>query len=124
MNDLKLVDRTNKGITGKELVKFNDEFKILNKDWAFILGISPSTVSSYLRNNKTFNPLRSEKIFLILNLYKKGAETFGDLNKFNEWLTLENILLNNKAPKLLLNTYSGIKFLEEVLHRMYHGIFA
>ncbi len=90
---------------------------------AHILHISERTLHRY-SSDTTLNPDISERILEIAQLYAKGAETFGDLDRFKSWVHYPSMALGHKAPLDYLDTSIGIKLLEDELGRIEHGVFA
>lgn len=74
------------------------------------------------KENKSFDLPQSEKILEIALLFNRGVEVFGNLDRFIEWLGLENIVLRIIKPKSLLDSTFGINLLKEELTRIEHGI--
>jgi putative toxin-antitoxin system antitoxin component (TIGR02293 family) len=66
----------------------------------------------------------SEKVLLIQNLYIKGANVFGSIEGFREWMNMPNVALSNETPKSFLDTYTGIEYLMQELGRLEHGFVA
>lgn len=124
MGVLTLISMVRKGI------KFNtfDEFAVQSpfsmNEWSVFLHLSERTMQRYKTEQKTFDPLQSEKIVEIYLLYKKGIEVFGDRKKFNTWLETENLALGRITPKTLLDSNFGINLLKDELTRIEHGVLA
>lgn len=55
-------------------------------------------------------------------LYNLGIETFGDKDKFDQWLATENLALGERKPKELLDTSVGIGLLKDELARIEYGV--
>ena len=111
-------------------VKFNAFFNFANKgpfsinEWSAFLHLSERTMQRYKREKKTFDSLQSEKILEIALLYKKGTEVFGTGEKFNNWLTTDNVALGNVKPKDLFDSSFGINLLKDELGRIEYGVLA
>ena len=78
----------------------------------------------YQKEQKTFDPLSSEKILEILLLSRLGVGVFGNTEKYNSWLETKNMVLGNKKPKEFLDNTFGIGLLKDELTRIEHGILA
>jgi putative toxin-antitoxin system antitoxin component (TIGR02293 family) len=48
----------------------------------------------------------------------------GSVEKARQWLTAENRALGCVAPISLLDTDVGVRAVEDVLHRIEHGVFS
>lgn len=111
-------------------VKFNAFFSFANKgpfsinEWSAFLHLSERTMQRYKREKKTFDALQSEKILEIALLYKKGTDVFGTADKFNNWLTTQNVAIGNIKPKDLFDSSFGINLLKDELGRIEYGILA
>jgi putative toxin-antitoxin system antitoxin component (TIGR02293 family) len=93
-------------------------------EWSSFLHLSERTMQRYKKENKTFDPIYSEKIFEISMLFNYGQEVFGDEDNFNTWLQTKNVALGGIAPKELLNNTFGIRLVKDELTRIEHGVLA
>ena len=93
-------------------------------DWSSFLHISERTIIRYREQNKTFDPLQTDRIIVLNELYKFGLETFGNEELLNRWLTTKNLALSNKTPKELLITSFGIRLVKDEIGRIAHGVLA
>jgi len=93
----------------KDLTLLNDE-KI--SDW---LDISVKTFRSYKKPNTTIKARIKEHAVLTLSIIKHGIEVFGTKENFAKWLEQENFFFDKQAPIVFMNTYSGIKFIDDRL---------
>ena len=116
--------------TVREGIRFN-VFMILVKkspfnisEWSSFLHLSERTMQRYKKEDKTFEPIQSEKILEIALLYKKGVEVFGDNERFDSWLNANNVALGNIKPKDLLDNTFGISLLRDEIGRIEYGILA
>ena len=99
-----------------KLFSLNDN---LLADW---LNISSRTFRNYRKNpDLSLKENTKEHILILLSLYKHGIETFGNKDDFEKWLSLPNILLDNKPPVSFLDTILGIKFIDNRLIAMEFG---
>lgn len=94
------------------------------EDWSSYLHLSERTIQRYKKENKSFDPLYSERILQIELLYKKGIDVFGIADNFYTWMDTISIPLGSVKPKELLDTYFGIEAIYDELGRIEHGIFA
>ena len=94
------------------------------RDWSNFLHLSERSMQRYKKEEGTFGTVSSEKIVEITMLYKYGLEVFGEKEKFNAWLNLENVALGGIKPKELLDTSFGIGLLKYQLISIEHGVLA
>ncbi len=93
-------------------------------EWSGFLNMSERTMQRYKREQKTFDPIYSEKILQVSLLYNLGIEVFGIKGKFDSWLETQNLALGGIKPKELLDNSFGIGLLKDELTRIEHGVLA
>ncbi len=98
-----------------ELIGLSDE--IISK-W---LNITTRTYRNYKTKDTEIKENTKEHIVSILSLYKHGMEVFSTKDEFENWLTLPNPFLDNKAPMDFMDTISGIQFIDNRLTAMEFG---
>ncbi|MGF7076600.1 type II RES/Xre toxin-antitoxin system antitoxin [Mucilaginibacter sp. 3215] len=123
-DEVNLTFMVREGISFSYLTKLSNHIHFNIDDWASYLHLSERTIQRYKKENKTFDPIYSEKIIMIELLYKKGIEVFGDENKFYAWMDYKSIPLGGVKPKELLDTVFGINMIRDELGRIEHGILA
>jgi putative toxin-antitoxin system antitoxin component (TIGR02293 family) len=101
-----------------KLIPFSQE------EWSRILHLTERSLQRYKKENKTFDPLQSEKIIQIMLLYKKGISVFGTKSLFDQWLDSISPALGHVTPKHLLDSSFGIELVQDELIRIEHGVLA
>jgi putative toxin-antitoxin system antitoxin component (TIGR02293 family) len=66
----------------------------------------------------------SERLLEMAHLYSRGAEVFGSLEVFREWMNTSIPALGGQKPKAFLDTSLGINMLFQTIGRIEHGVFA
>ncbi len=99
----------------KELTNLPDQ--ILSK-W---LEISVRTFRTYKGPSLELKENIKEKVILLISLFKHGEDVFGNSDNFNKWLSTENFFLDGSKPINLINTISGIRFIDDRLTAMEYG---
>ena len=94
------------------------------RDWSGFLHLSERSMQRYKKEDGTFGAVSSEKIVEITMLYKYGIDVFGDKEKFDTWLNIQNVALGGIKPKELLDTSFGIGLIKDALNNIEHGVFA
>lgn len=122
VQSLALVNIVRKGVEFDAFDKMADQCGFSLAEWSEYLHLSERSMQRYRKENKSFDPPQSEKILEIALLFNRGVEVFGNLDRFIEWLGLENIVLGKIKPKSLLDSTFGINLLKEELTRIEHGI--
>jgi putative toxin-antitoxin system antitoxin component (TIGR02293 family) len=123
-DEVNLTSMVREGISFPYLTKLSNHIHFNIDDWASYLHLSERTIQRYKKENKTFDPIYSEKIVMIELLYKKGIEVFDDESKFYAWMDYKSIPLGGVKPKELLDTSFGINMIRDELGRIEHGILA
>ncbi len=121
-NVLSLIETIRNGIKFPSFNSFASRSPFSMAEWSSFLHISDRTMQRYKKENRTFDPLQSEKIVEIALLFQKGAEVFGESGKFNKWIETENLALGKVKPKMLLDSSLGIGLLKDELTRIEYGI--
>ncbi len=94
------------------------------EEWSSYLHLSERTIQRYKKENKSFDPLYSERILQIELLYKKGIAVFGVADNFYTWMDTVSIPLGSIKPKDLLDTGFGIEAIYDELGRIEFGVLA
>ena len=121
---LSLIHSVRQGISFAVFLKLVNKSPFSISEWSSFLHLSERTMQRYKKEEKTFDPIYSEKILEVSLLYNKGVEVFGDTERFNSWLSANNIALGNVKPKELLDTTFGISLLKDEIGRIEHGVLA
>jgi putative toxin-antitoxin system antitoxin component (TIGR02293 family) len=124
INALSLVNMVRRGIGFKAFDKFANKSPFSQNEWSTYLHLSERTMQRDRSEQKTFDPLQSEKIIEIALFYNKGVEVFGSAEKFNSWLDTNNLALGQMKPKMLLDNSFGINMLRDELTAIEYGILA
>jgi putative toxin-antitoxin system antitoxin component (TIGR02293 family) len=111
-------------------VRFNQFDEITKKipftlaEWSRYLHISERTMQRYQAENKTFEPLQSEKITQLTMLANYGIEVLGSSESFFKWVSSKNVGLGGAVPKTFLDNSFGIEYIKNELGRIAHGVLA
>ncbi len=124
-NDIfKLINTTREGVDMKTFDEFSVVYPLNSMDWSRILNVSERTIQRYRREKRRFNPIHTEKLLLIMLLFKKGTEVFGSTSDFLIWINSRNIALGGIKPVELLDNSFGINMVNDELLRIEHGVLA
>ncbi|TAE79638.1 MAG: DUF2384 domain-containing protein [Bacteroidetes bacterium] len=93
-------------------------------EWSSYLHISERTMQRYQAENKTFEPLQSEKITQLTMLANYGTEVLGSSESFFKWVSSKNVALGGAMPKTFLDNSFGIEYIKNELGRIAHGVLA
>ncbi|MGZ5254298.1 MAG: type II RES/Xre toxin-antitoxin system antitoxin [Flavitalea sp.] len=113
---------SNRGITMQSAINLASILDIPMKDMADLLNVSYKTLSRK-KNTDVLDELSSSLVIEIAGTIANGLALFEDAEKLKRWLKKENKALIGKKPIELLNTPTGIKLVNRVLHRIEEGIY-
>ena len=124
MNVGYLINLSRKGINYNSFIQVANRTTFTLNEWSIILHLSERTMQRYKKEEKSFDPMQSEKILEISLLINKGIAVFGSNENFNSWMDSKSIALGGIKPKELLDSSFGINMLKDELGRIEHGILA
>ncbi len=113
-----------KDFTFSEFKKIADKAPFTQAEWASILHISERTLQRYAKSNSHFAPINAERAVQIAKILELGKLTFGNTNKFYQWLKGNPYMLEGDLSLDSLSTFDGIEKVLTQLGRIQHGIFA
>ena len=97
-------------------------------------GLTLKELSSYLRIStrsiqgkeptQLIAPGPSERALYIAKLFKSGNDIFGSMDKFHNWLNIENSVMGGEKPVSYLDTFSGIQLVMDELNAIEYGFSA
>ena len=93
-------------------------------EWATMLHVSERTLQRYAKNNGSFAAINAERILLIDKVLKEAITTFGNIEKFYQWIKKEPYMLEGNLLFNSLSTYDGIQKVLTQLGRIQQGLFA
>ncbi|MDQ3290017.1 MAG: DUF2384 domain-containing protein [Bacteroidota bacterium] len=123
-NVFSLIQAVRAGVHFNLFQEFAAKVPFSQTEWSQYLHLSEKTLQRYKKEESTFDPLQSERILEIIQLFEKGEAVFGDKENFNTWLNTSNVALGNVKPKDLLDSSFGINLLQDELIRIEYGVFA
>jgi putative toxin-antitoxin system antitoxin component (TIGR02293 family) len=121
---VQLINATRKGVDYEVFNKLSVSFPLNSNDWSRILNVSERTMQRYKREKRRFDSIHTERLLLIMLLFKKGTEVFGSNSNFTSWINSESIALGGIKPINLLDNSFGINMVRDELTRIEHGILA
>jgi putative toxin-antitoxin system antitoxin component (TIGR02293 family) len=120
----KLITTTREGVDFKTFKEFSETYSLSLTSWSKILNMSERTIQRYRREKKRFDSIHAEKLLLIMLLFNKGSDVFGNTENFLTWINSENIALGGVKPLELLDNSFGINLVKDELIKIEHGILA
>lgn len=123
-NPLVLVETIRKGLPAKAISMLanclNMPVNVLEK----ILPVSHRTLQRYEKEHKALPQNLSDHVVQITRVYIRAQEVFGEQEKARKWLREPCMAFGGNAPIDLLDTFSGVRMVEDELGRIEYGVFA
>ena len=119
---LQIIQSVKNGFQYDFFIRLVEKIPFTLNEWSHFLHLSERTMQRYKKEEKTFDPIYSERIMEISMLYNYGIEVFGNNDHFDTWLQSKNIALGGFIPKELLDTTFGITLVKDELTRIEHGV--
>lgn len=115
-----IVSAARKGIKTKVFYDFAETINMPETRLAAVINISSRTISNYKNEEKLLEPMYSEHLLKLIQLFEKGEELFGSVDEFNYWL--KKSFLNKKITHgELINTVGGVDLISEELEKLAQG---
>ncbi len=86
--------------------------------------VLPRKTLSHRRKIGRLTPEQSDRLVRVVRVIAAAEETFGSQEKASLWLRRPTRALGGDAPLELLDTTEGTKEVEDLLHRIDHGLAA
>jgi putative toxin-antitoxin system antitoxin component (TIGR02293 family) len=117
-----LIKAARNGIGYLRFATLAKSFPFSVSDWSAFLHVSERTLQRYQKEEKTFDPVSSERIIEITLLYKQAVKVFGSRKKLDIWIDEPNLALGGNKPKDLLDSTLGVQLIRDELQRIEYGI--
>lgn len=86
--------------------------------------VLPRKTLSHRRKIGRLTPDQSDRLVRVVRVIAAAEETFGSQEKASLWLRRPTRALGGDAPLEMLDTSEGTKEVEDLLHRIDHGLAA
>lgn len=108
------------GIQKSKLLSIAHETGLTLKELSSYLRISTRSIQDK-EASQLIAPGPSERALYIARLFKSGNELFGNMDKFHNWLNMENLAMGGEKPVSYLDTFSGIQLVMDELNAIEYG---
>ena len=112
-----------KGIPKSKLLAIARESGLTLKELSSYLRISTRSIQEK-ELSQFIAPGPSERALYIAKLFKPGNDLFGSMEKFHNWLNMENSVMGGEKPVSYLDTFSGIQLVLDELNAIEFGFSA
>lgn len=89
-----------------------------------VLGVSKAQVAARLSGTGSLPPAEGERVLLADQVLERGAEVFGDADKFGRWLRSPIVALGKQCPLYFMTSVIGMRIVADELETIAHGVFA
>jgi len=111
------------GVVLADVLTNTDRLGLSHQELAEILHISLRTLQRY-HPDKVLDTDLSSKALRLLRLLEHGLQVFGDETALQRWLRSSVPSLEGYTPISLLDTPFGFDWIDQILGRIEHGVFA
>ena len=118
-----LLSGARKGIPKSKLLAIARESGLTMKELSSYLRISTRSIQEK-EPSQYLAPGPSERALYIAKLFSSGEKIFGSMDKFHNWLKIENPVMCGEKPVTYLDTFSGIQLVLEELNAIEYGFSA
>jgi putative toxin-antitoxin system antitoxin component (TIGR02293 family) len=84
--------------------------------------VLPRKTLSHRRKIGHLTPEQSDRLVRVVRILAAAEETFGSQDKASRWLRRPTKVLEGEAPLEMLDTTEGAREVEDLLHRIDHGL--
>lgn len=119
-DDYKLLKKAQQGIKTEVFYSLANAIKIPEKTLASMINLSPRTISNYRVQEKELDPIYSEHLLKLINLYQFGKEIFGSLEEFNLWME-RPFWSSQEKPLDFISTSGGVDLIYEEVEKLAQG---
>lgn len=124
VSDFDVVDRATAGVSRASFDNLALRLGVSKKTMAEdILSVSVKTIERKQPQEKLDKRTSSHAIE-IARIIQHAYKVFENEEKVKRWLNLENRALGNRKPLVLLETFSGINLVNDVLGRIEEGVYS
>lgn len=120
-NNIVLLAKAKKGLQPEAVFDFILISALPTEQVEAALNKSMKTFQNYKEKKTVLDTTTSEKLLKLFALYSKGAEIFGAIEAFSDWLSRPAYGIGNQRPQDLLDTVTGIDLITDELKRIEYG---
>ncbi len=118
-----IVEKTRKGFPSNTIDNLAKAYGVSFKELALILRVSERMIKRY-RQNKAIPPIISDRIFQLMKIYVRAIEIFNNNEFAIDWLRRPVIALGYRAPVEIMDTFTGIEMVFDILGRIERGVYS
>ncbi len=123
-NPLVLVETIRKGLPAKAIQALAFCLGVPLAGLEKILPVSHRTLQRYEKERKALPRELSDHVVQVARIFMRAEEVLGDREKARKWFAEPCVALGGNAPLELLDTFSGVRMVEDELGRIEFGVYA
>lgn len=116
-----LLESIDEGLPATLVGTMEKRLEIGSEKMAHLLGISPRTLKRR-RERGTLNPVESERLYRIDQLFRAATRVFERDEEARSWLKRPQMRLGGEIPLEIARLEPGAREVEHLLGRIEHGI--
>jgi len=121
--DIDHIQLARDGVALSDVLSYADSLGLSHQELSEVLHISLRTLQRY-QPSKVLDTDLSAKALRLHSLYEHGIRVFGEESALQQWLRSSVPALEGHTPISLLDTPFGFDWIDRVLGRIEHGVFA
>ena len=119
-DDYKLLKKAREGLKTDVFYLLADAINMPEKTLASVINLSPRTISNYRDQEKGLDPIYSEHLLKLINLYNFGKDIFGNLDEFTLWMN-RPFWNSEDKPIDFISTSGGVDLVYEEIEKLAQG---
>ena len=119
-DDYKLLKKAREGLKTDVFYLLADAINMPEKTLASVINLSPRTISNYRDQEKGLDPIYSEHLLKLINLYNFGKDIFGSLDEFTLWMN-RPFWNSEDKPIDFISTSGGVDLVYEEIEKLAQG---
>ena len=118
---IQLIDDIENGLTVEDVSEAATDLG-LKLDELTHYGVIAQRTLTHSKQNGKFSAAQSDRFSRFFRVYLYALDVFGNTTNAKTWLNRPTRVLDHRSPNELLNTDEGTRLVEQVLHRISHGL--
>jgi putative toxin-antitoxin system antitoxin component (TIGR02293 family) len=119
------IEMIRRGLPAMIVEHISTKFEIPIHKILTYIDMPQTTYNKKIRGQEALGSSQSEQILAITDLLTEGLLIFNnEKSKFDSWLSSSNLSLNGRTPMSLFDTQTGLREVQNCLHRIEYGNFA
>ena len=119
-DDYTLLKKAREGLKTDVFYLLADAINMPEKTLASVINLSPRTISNYRDQEKGLDPIYSEHLLKLINLYNFGKDIFGNLDEFTLWMN-RPFWNSEDKPIDFISTSGGVDLVYEEIEKLAQG---